>query len=202
MAQATFGARLLLGRRGGVPADPGRDRCRGRLCRRHGGRPSYEQVCTGRTGHAEVVQVEYDPGAGQLRAAARGVLRQPRSDPAQPSGPDVGTQYRSVIFYHDEAQAEAARAAKAALQASGRHRRPVVTEIVPSRTSTGRRNTTSAIWKGGLAACALLASPATAGRAGAPASIAVLPAFGFVGAARHRRAGCRIGPSPLRSALT
>jgi peptide-methionine (S)-S-oxide reductase len=95
---------------------------------------TYEQVCTGRTGHAEVVQVEYDPekvGYDQLLEVFWG-----SHDPTQLNrqGPDFGTQYRSAIFFHDEAQEQAAYAAKAALQVSGRHRHPIVTRIEPFTT--------------------------------------------------------------------
>ena len=79
-------------------------------------------------------------------------------DPTQLNrqGPDVGTQYRSVIFYHDEAQAQAARAAKEALQASGRHRRPVVTEIVPfSNFFRAEEYHQRYLEKRGLASCAV-----------------------------------------------
>ena len=94
--------------------------------------PSYQDVCTGMTGHAEVVQVEYDPtkvGYEQLLD-----VFWKSHDPTTPNrqGPDVGTQYRSVIFTHDQDQEAAAHASKAALEAAGRWRRPIVTEIVPA----------------------------------------------------------------------
>jgi peptide-methionine (S)-S-oxide reductase len=96
--------------------------------------PSYEQVCTDRTGHAEVVQVEYDPekvGYDRLLDVFWSI-----HDPTTPNrqGPDVGSQYRSAIFVHDADQEEAARASKERLQASGRLRRPIVTEITPAST--------------------------------------------------------------------
>jgi peptide-methionine (S)-S-oxide reductase len=78
--------------------------------------PSYEDVCTNRTGHAEVVQVEYEPAAVSYER----------------QGPDVGSQYRSVVFFHTPAQEAAARNAKEQLQAGGRFRRPIVTEITPA----------------------------------------------------------------------
>jgi len=94
--------------------------------------PTYEDVCSDRTGHAEVVQVDYDPG----RVSYDDLLdvfwacHDPTTRNRQ--GPDVGTQYRSVIFYHDDAQKSAALASKERLEASGRLRRPIVTEIVPA----------------------------------------------------------------------
>lgn len=91
---------------------------------------SYEQVCTGRTGHAESVEVEFDP----TRVSYEQLLDVfwNSHDPTTPNrqGPDVGTQYRSVIFYRTPAQEAAARASKEALERSGRFNRPIVTQIV------------------------------------------------------------------------
>ncbi|MFP4616348.1 MAG: peptide-methionine (S)-S-oxide reductase MsrA [Thiohalorhabdus sp.] len=91
--------------------------------------PTYEQVCTGRTGHAEVVQVEYDP----QRVRYEDLLEVFWSvhDPTQVNrqGPDVGTQYRSVILCHDAEQEAAARASRD--RAQGRFRAEIATEIVP-----------------------------------------------------------------------
>lgn len=94
--------------------------------------PSYQQVCTGRTGHAEVVQVTYDPQ--KVRYAQLLDLFWRMHDPTTPNrqGPDVGTQYRSAIFYYTPEQAQEARESKAALETSGRFRKPVVTEIEPA----------------------------------------------------------------------
>jgi len=94
--------------------------------------PTYEQVCAGRTGHAEAVRVEFDPGRvsyEELLAAFWAC-----HDPTQLNrqGPDVGTQYRSAVFFHDAAQEQAAQSSRDALAASGAHGRPIVTEIVPA----------------------------------------------------------------------
>jgi peptide methionine sulfoxide reductase msrA/msrB len=92
--------------------------------------PTYEQVCTGRTGHAEVVQVDYDPAVTSYDQLLD--LFWEEHDPTTPNrqGPDVGTQYRSVIFYHTPEQKAAAEASKA--KAAQKFSRPIVTEIVPA----------------------------------------------------------------------
>jgi len=94
--------------------------------------PTYEQVCTDRTGHAEVVQVEFNPA--EVAYADLLEVFWGSHDPTQLNrqGPDVGAQYRSVIFFHSPEQEAAARASKEKLAASGRYRRPIVTEIVPA----------------------------------------------------------------------
>ena len=96
----------------------------------HTAAPTYEQVCTGRTGHAEAVRVSFDPA----RVAYDDLLETFWSihDPTQVNrqGPDVGTQYRSAIFTHTPEQEEAARASKARQEASGRFSRPIATEIM------------------------------------------------------------------------
>src|SRR5271154_4804786 len=94
--------------------------------------PSYEDVCSSRTGHAEVVHVEYDPKEISYDLLLE--LFWAEHDPTTPNrqGPDHGTQYRSVIFYYTPAQKAAAEASKANLEASGRFKRPIVTQIVPA----------------------------------------------------------------------
>lgn len=94
--------------------------------------PTYQQVCSGTTGHAEVVQVTYDPSVLGYDALLDLFWRM--HDPTQVNrqGPDVGTQYRSAIFYHTPEQAEQARRSKEHLETSGAYNRPVATQIEPA----------------------------------------------------------------------
>lgn len=94
--------------------------------------PSYQEVCTGRTGHAEVVQVEYDPSAVSYDALLDVFWNSHDPTTLNRQGPDVGTQYRSAVYFHNKEQEEAARASKEALDKSGRFGRPIVTEITPA----------------------------------------------------------------------
>jgi peptide-methionine (S)-S-oxide reductase len=91
--------------------------------------PTYKDVCSGDTGHAEVVSVEYDPA--QVSYDDLLAVFWSAHDPTtlNRQGPDVGTQYRSAIFFHTPAQEAAARASKEKVQASGKFKKPVVTEI-------------------------------------------------------------------------
>jgi peptide-methionine (S)-S-oxide reductase len=96
--------------------------------------PSYQDVCTGRTGHAEVVEVTYDPGRVSYEDLVDVFFTHHDPTTLNRQGPDRGTQYRSAIFYHDEEQHRAAEAAKQRWDRSGRWRSPIVTEITPAST--------------------------------------------------------------------
>ena len=132
--KATFGAGCFWGIEEAFRQAPGVTDTAVGYTGGHTENPTYEAVCTGRTGHAEVVQVEYDPariGYERLLEVFWEV-----HDPTQRDGqgPDIGTQYRSAIFVHDEEQRTAAEASREQSQAGGRFRRPIVTEIVPAST--------------------------------------------------------------------
>lgn len=94
--------------------------------------PTYRDVCSGTTGHAEVVEVTYDPEKVSYDQLLD--VFWASHDPTTPNrqGPDIGTQYRSAVFTHDDEQHAAATASRDRAQASGRFRRPIVTEITPA----------------------------------------------------------------------
>ena len=94
--------------------------------------PNYKEVCTGRTGHAEAVEVEFDPAQVSYLELLAVFWKSHDPTTMNRQGPDVGTQYRSAIFYHDAEQEEEARASKAVLEKDHVFKRPIVTEIVPA----------------------------------------------------------------------
>lgn len=94
--------------------------------------PSYREVCTGATGHAEVTQIQFDPSVIRFEKLLDWLWRSHDPTSLNRQGADSGTQYRSVIFYHSEAQRDAAEASKAAAQAN--FRAPIVTEISAAST--------------------------------------------------------------------
>jgi peptide-methionine (S)-S-oxide reductase len=95
-------------------------------------RPTYEDVCSHTTGHAEVVEVEYDPKRVSYDDLLRVFWENHDPTTLNRQGPDVGDQYRSVIFTHTPEQAAAAEASKRERDASGAYKRPIVTQIEPA----------------------------------------------------------------------
>jgi len=98
----------------------------------HTEHPSYREVCTGRTGHAEAVLVTFDPARVSYDELLQTFWRHHDPTTENRQGPDVGTQYRSAIFAHDDAQLRAAVASIAEVQP--RFGRPIVTQVVPAST--------------------------------------------------------------------
>jgi len=95
--------------------------------------PTYEDVCSGQTGHAEVVQVEYDPSVVSYDDLLTVFWNNHDPTTLNRQGPDVGDQYRSAIFFYDIEQEEAAKTSKEKLQNSGKFKgKKIVTEIVPA----------------------------------------------------------------------
>lgn len=97
----------------------------------HVDNPSYREVCNGTTGHAEVIQVTYDPAVIRYEDLLLIFFKIHDPTTLNRQGADVGTQYRSIIFYHDETQKEAAQRTKEVLNRSGEFHGPIVTEIAP-----------------------------------------------------------------------
>jgi len=94
--------------------------------------PTYKDVCGDHTGHAEAVEVTYDPARVPYEELLKIFWENHDPTTLNRQGPDVGTQYRSAIFYHSPEQEAAARKSKEQLEKSGTFRRPIVTEIVPA----------------------------------------------------------------------
>lgn len=95
--------------------------------------PTYDQVCTDRTGHAEVVQVEYDPSVLPYEQLLDIFWNNHDPTTLNRQGPDVGVQYRSAVFFHTPEQEAAANAVKERLEKSGKFKKKIVTEITPAK---------------------------------------------------------------------
>lgn len=95
-------------------------------------KPTYQDVCGDRTGHAEAVEVSYDPARVSYDELLKVFWKNHDPTTLNRQGPDVGTQYRSAVFYYNPEQEAAARSSKETLAKSGAYRRPIVTEIVPA----------------------------------------------------------------------
>ena len=134
MNKATFGAGCFWGVEERFRSVPGVIKTAVGYSGGHRENPTYHDVCTGTTNHTEVVEVEFDPSLVSYNDLLD--LFWASHDPTTPNrqGPDYGTQYRSAIYYHDEQQKAEAEASRAHQDASGRFRRPIVTEITPAST--------------------------------------------------------------------
>ena len=97
-------------------------------------KPTYEEVCSDKTGHVEVVEITFDPEEVSYGALLEVFWQNHDPTTRNRQGPDVGSQYRSVVFYHSPEQKAAADAKLAELEKSGRFRRPIVTQIEPAPT--------------------------------------------------------------------
>lgn len=134
MTKATFAAGCFWGVEAAFRAVAGIDGTRVGYIGGDMKNPTYEDVCADRTGHAEAVEVEYDPANVSYDDLLKVFWE--NHDPTQVDrqGPDIGAQYRSAIFFHTPEQEIAAKASKAELEKSGRFRRPIATQIVPAPT--------------------------------------------------------------------
>ena len=132
LQKATFGAGCFWGVESNFRQIPGVVDARAGYLGGTLDNPTYEDVCTDRTGHAEVVQVTYDPQKVSYEKLLDAFWTM--HDPTQLNrqGPDYGTQYRSAIFFHTPEQEAIAKRSKEEAQSSGRFKRPIVTEITPA----------------------------------------------------------------------
>ncbi len=132
MAKATFAAGCFWGVEATFRQIPGVTLTRVGYTGGESANPTYKDVCSDRTGHAEAVEVDYDPARVNYEQLLDVFWE--NHDPTQLNrqGPDYGSQYRSAIFFHSPDQEQAARESKEKLQNSGHFSRPVVTQIVPA----------------------------------------------------------------------
>ena len=132
--KATFGAGCFWGVEANFRAVPGVTNATSGYAGGTTENPTYEDVCSHATGHAEVVQVEFDPAAVSYDQLLDVFWSNHNPTTLNRQGPDVGDQYRSVIFYHSPEQQAAAEKSKARLDAEGRFKQPIVTLIQPAPT--------------------------------------------------------------------
>ena len=136
MAKVTFAAGCFWGVEATFRELPGVTATRVGYTGGHFENPTYKDVCSDRTGHAEAVEVEYDPA--KLSYDKLLDVFWENHDPTQLNrqGPDWGSQYRSAIFFHSPEQEAEAKLSKEKLEKSGRFKKPIVTQIVPAVTFT------------------------------------------------------------------
>ena len=134
MAKATFGAGCFWGVEAAFRRLNGVNEAFSGYAGGDKDNPTYEEVCTGRTGHAEVVEVDYDPDKITYVELLDTFWAVHDPTTLNRQGPDVGTQYRSAIYFHTSEQQEAARNSMLSQSESGRYRDPIVTEITQAST--------------------------------------------------------------------
>jgi peptide-methionine (S)-S-oxide reductase len=132
MAKATFAAGCFWGVEATFRQVPGVISTRVGYSGGNFANPTYEDVCGDRTGHAEAIEVEYDPALVSYEELLKVFWENHDPTTLNRQGPDWGSQYRSAIFFHSPQQEAAAKSSKEALDRSGKLRHKVVTQIVPA----------------------------------------------------------------------
>ena len=132
MAKATFGAGCFWGIEAGFRKVDGVTDAKVGYAGGAKDHPTYEEVCSGQTGHTEVVEVEFDPARVSYDELLDLFWEIHDATQLNRQGPDVGTQYRSAVYAHDEDQQVAAAASKQRQEQSGCHSQPIATEITPA----------------------------------------------------------------------
>ncbi len=132
MEKATFGAGCFWGVEAAFRRLKGVVTTRVGYCGGKTKHPAYEDVCTDRTGHAEALEVTYDPSKVSYDDLLNVFWENHDPTTLNRQGPDVGSQYRSAVFFHTPDQEAKAKASKEKLEKSGKYKRPIVTEIIPA----------------------------------------------------------------------
>jgi len=134
MAKATFAAGCFWGVEAAFRRIPGVLGTRVGYIGGNTVNPTYQEVCTDRTGHAEAVEVDYDPTKTPYSSLLNVFWENHNPTQVNRQGPDVGTQYRTAIFFHSPEQQAEAQASKEALEKSGKYKAKIATQIVPEAT--------------------------------------------------------------------